>query len=74
MRLFGFGMIVGLAILIAGCGGGSATSLEENSGEPPRIPLAQEKSRLELQVEKHNEGASVTCSQADSATELDLWD
>jgi hypothetical protein len=73
MRLFGFGVILGMAILIAGCGGGSATSVEENSGEPPRIPPAQEKARLELQVEKHNEGASVACSQADSATDLDLW-
>ncbi len=74
MRSLRSGMMVGIVLLLTSCGGGSGSSLEENSGEPPRIPPAQEKARLEHQVEKHNRGASVTCSRADSATDLDLWD
>jgi hypothetical protein len=74
MRLLGFGVMVGMVILVAGCGGGSATSVEYNSGEPPQMPVPQEKARLEDQVEKRNVGASVICSRAHPATELDLWD
>jgi hypothetical protein len=74
MRSFGFAMMVGIVLLLAGCGGGSATSVEYNSGNPPGISPAREKVRLEHQVVKRNDGASVACSQAESATEQHPWD
>ena len=62
------------ALTLVGCGGGSETTVEVNSGHEPEVPTAREKSRLERQVEKRNADASVTCSRAESTTELNLWD
>jgi hypothetical protein len=63
-----------MVILLAGCGGGSATSVGYNSGEPPETSLPHENGRLEHQLKKHNDGVSVACSRAESATELDPRD
>jgi hypothetical protein len=71
MRSLALGLLA--AILIAGCGGGTETAVEVNSGEPPGISPGRQQALLARQIEKRNDPASLACSPAESATDLDLW-
>jgi hypothetical protein len=61
-----------LLVILAGCGGGSNSTEEVDSGVPPKP--TNEKPRLERRVARANGADSVRCEPAESATELDLWD
>jgi hypothetical protein len=63
--------------VLAGCGGGGSGSTEEiNSGDPPGIPTKIERPLIERQIAKHNAVSLLDCHKAtgkpDDST-LNLW-